>query len=438
MDYPSPRTPGTTPTSDFHGYRMPSATPTPPHHASWMESQPPRPATRATHSRGQSYSHQQAFSPRPPKDSPRYNSSGQYSTQDVSYTHFPSSRRPSKSSHSRPSKRDRQPSFTYVRTSTPYGESDEDEIIETLNGTYVLPAQSSFTDRHRDCFPREHDGVRYTNHGAHPQDASFQFDNFAGQEKYAAPTQQYPPSAFNFGNRAPTSLGQRQRRSSVSVPQRPQTVRPMANPGSRHQKMGSIHTSRPAKTSKPQPREQRSATVEDQKRYGIPNGYSLKNWDPDEEPILLLGSVFDSNTLGKWVYDWTVHAHGAGSPLADEAGELWLQMIGVFTKMRSADDVLGRIRQRHYRTRVKEFVARAKTIHEDLEAILRTCERTMVVKSASGRKEVTSNAGVQFVNALFHPEQQGDSVNELIAEMRYFQNDWEANSCDRIVANPTA
>ena len=39
--------------------------------------------------------------------------------------------------------------------------------------------------------------------------------------------------------------------------------------------------------------------------FGIPEGYSLKNWDPSEEPILLLASVFDANSLGKWIYDWT-------------------------------------------------------------------------------------------------------------------------------------
>ena len=36
--------------------------------------------------------------------------------------------------------------------------------------------------------------------------------------------------------------------------------------------------------------------------------------EPAEEPIVLLGSVFDANSLGKWIYDWTVYHHGASSP----------------------------------------------------------------------------------------------------------------------------
>lgn len=53
----------------------------------------------------------------------------------------------------------------------------------------------------------------------------------------------------------------------------------------------------------------RRATDEDAKNHGVPAGYSLKNWDPEEKPILLVGSVFDANSLGKWTYDWKVFYH---------------------------------------------------------------------------------------------------------------------------------
>lgn len=44
---------------------------------------------------------------------------------------------------------------------------------------------------------------------------------------------------------------------------------------------------------------QRKATEDDARRAGIPAGYSIKNWDPTAEPVLLLGSVFDADSLGK-------------------------------------------------------------------------------------------------------------------------------------------
>jgi hypothetical protein len=64
-------------------------------------------------------------------------------------------------------------------------------------------------------------------------------------------------------------------------------------------------TARPlaSRESKPPPNPLPKATEADARKYGIPPGYSLKNWDPTEEPIMLLGSVFDANSLGKWIYN---------------------------------------------------------------------------------------------------------------------------------------
>ncbi|KAL2044136.1 hypothetical protein ABVK25_012439 [Lepraria finkii] len=59
------------------------------------------------------------------------------------------------------------------------------------------------------------------------------------------------------------------------------------------------HTSQESCTAK------RTATAADAAKHNIPEGFSLKNWDPTEAPIKLLGSVFDANSLGKWIYDWT-------------------------------------------------------------------------------------------------------------------------------------
>src|SRR5690606_39659085 len=59
----------------------------------------------------------------------------------------------------------------------------------------------------------------------------------------------------------------------------------------------------------------------------FPKGYSMKNWDPSETPILLLGSVFHADSLGKWIYDWTIYAHGNDSDSGALAADLWLYLI---------------------------------------------------------------------------------------------------------------
>ena len=34
-------------------------------------------------------------------------------------------------------------------------------------------------------------------------------------------------------------------------------------------------------------------------------GHPCKKWDPVEEMILLIGSVLEINSLGKWIYNWS-------------------------------------------------------------------------------------------------------------------------------------
>ncbi len=76
--------------------------------------------------------------------------------------------------------------------------------------------------------------------------------------------------------------------------------------------------------STPAPRKSAKRTYEttpvkaiegDAQSAGTLAGYSIKNWDPNELPIVLLGSVFDANSLGNWKYDWTAKPYSAGSKL---------------------------------------------------------------------------------------------------------------------------
>ncbi|KAI5464878.1 hypothetical protein BGZ63DRAFT_351120 [Mariannaea sp. PMI_226] len=420
MSYPSPRTPGSTPIHDYESVynRMSSATPTPSPRPTWAETTPRRPATRAAHGRFNSYSQTGEFSPRPPKDSPRYNSNGQYSTADVSEKHS-SSLRPSGSSP-RSSKRDRRFSFTYVRASTPYGESDEDEIIEALGHTYVLPAQSRSKHHHQrrsSLFSRDFDGGWYTNHddclqGA--QTAAF-YDEYYGREQQQ-PVFQQPPHP-----RPPTSFSHTRRSSTAVPPQRPQTVRPQA--------------SQRAKPQQP-PQSPAKATDADARKHRIPPGYSLKNWDPTEEPILLLGSVFDANSLGKWIYDWTVFHQGPATPISDMAGEMWLLLIQLASKVKRAEEIVGRVRSADNRDLVEEFIEGGERLTEKLRTLLKACEAPMLKAAKRKQAGLGKNAGVEFVETLFGRDRELAKTEKFMQNVRLFNLRFDAN-CEEILRNPT-
>lgn len=146
-------------------------------------------------------------------------------------------------------------------------------------------------------------------------------------EEYGSSSGYYPTEANNLGPRYETPPP-RPRRQSWQPPER-------------------------RTTKKPPPK----AIDEDARRHRIPPGYSLKNWDPSEEPILLLDSVFDANSLGKWIYDWAVHHLGHATPIAETAGELWLLLIQLAGKMKRANEIMPRIRSKENREMVGIFIA---------------------------------------------------------------------------------
>ncbi|KAF4122776.1 hypothetical protein GMORB2_7083 [Geosmithia morbida] len=493
--YPSPRTPGSTPVSDWEYSRMSSATPTPSPRPNWIDAQTPRrPATRAAHSRGSSYSHSAAFSPRPPRDSPRYNSSGEYATVDVSYQDFLSS--PSSSSehffqHSTPTvankRRERRTSYSHghrhARTPTPHGESDEDEIIEAMGRTFVLPAAAAVSAaeashsrggrgrrasvaapgsgegagggvptwqkqqqqqqhlHHHHHRSRRHDdyydaptspttgyhGVRYTNLGGSSQDAPYYGANARTPDDSAiysrAPSYDVPrPMAQP---RPPTSLAHSRRASaSTSVPQRPSTVRPTA-----------MKQPTPPRMVKPPPPPK--ATEEDAARHKIPPGFSLKNWDPREEPILLLGSVFDANSLGRWIYDWTVYKVGSREPLADLAGDLWLLLLELTEKTNRLMQTGLRTRSKEKRALVVEYLDSSERLMSTFRLLLKNCEAPMLKACKKKQTALGKNSGIEFVDTLFGRDRELIRTEKFMQKVRTWGMRFDANLTS-ILDNPTA
>ena len=391
---------------------MSSATPTPSPRPNWLDAQqtPRRPATRAAHTRVNSYSTQSAFSPRPPRDSPRYNSSGEYATVDVSYKDF-SSRGPSKS-FPRPSKRDRRNSFTsHVRSSTPHGESDEDEIIEAMGYTYVLPAQSR--SRRHSHYQADYDGVWYTNIANYSQGAPYYNDAvYSRDPSYEVPRPIAQP-------RAPTSHSH-MRRASASIPQRPSTVRPTTQTA-------------PRMVKPPAPPK---ATEDDAARHKIPPGYSLKNWDPREEPILLLGSVFDANSLGRWIYDWTVYKVGSREPLAEMAGELWLLLLELSEKTNRAINVGLKVRSKEKRSLVNDQLDSSERLMATLRLLLKNCEAPMLKASKKKQSGLGKNSGIEFVDTLFGRDRELMRTEKFMQKVRTWSMRFDANIAP-ILENPT-
>lgn len=346
----------------------------------------------------------------PPRSypSPRYSSAGYYSTR----TGFAS---PSGEAEYVSAKRKSQP--TYYRDHswsaprpkpmrrhsqsyrTSYGDSDEDEFIVYDGHIYVVPGRRPTktyeTYRGARTNTYYYQGVAYDRDGTPIIIAE------------PGPSPRYEPES-----------PRRPRRGST--PQRPSTA------------------TRPT-TSPKKPPTPPKATDADARRHRIPPGYSLKNWDPTEEPIMLLGSVFDANSLGKWIYDWTVYHHGPATPIADMAGELWLLLIQLAGKVKRAEECMPRIRSLANRDMVDDFIESGERLTDKLRKLLKACENPMLKAGKRGKGEsaqLGKNAGIEFVDSIFGRDRMLEQTEKFMASIRLWNLRFDAN-CEDILRHPT-
>jgi hypothetical protein len=392
-------------------YTFPSATPSPAGSHGFYQRPGVSPRHHTRHASGDfaaSYSSPRGY------HSPRYSSSGYYSTRagyasPSGETEYVSAK--ARKSHTTyhghswsapPPKPTRRFSQSYRAS---YGDSDEDEYIVYDGHIYVVPgARPTKTS------------YNYRGHGTNHYYQGFTFDRESTPIIVTEAT-----ASSRYATETPPL--RRPRRQSASTPTRPSTA---PRPSSSSAK----------KAPPPVPK----ATEADAARHRIPPGYSLKNWDPTEEPIMLLGSVFDANSLGKWIYDWTVYHHGPATPISDMAGELWLLLIQLAGKVKRAEECVPRIRSEENREMIEDFIESGERLTDKLKKLLKACETPMLKAGKRHGKDsaqLGKNAGIEFVDSIFGRDRQLDHTEKFMASIRLWNLRFDAN-CEDILRHPHA
>ena len=170
-------------------------------------------------------------------------------------------------------------------------------------------------------------------------------------------------------------------------------------------------------------------TAADATRAGIPAGYSISQWDPSQKPILLFGSVFDANSLGKWIYDWAVYYHRQPSPRSGIAGDLWFLMMQLTGNIEQAERTITSLHDANDRELIAEFLDTSERLWDQLQNILRTCEKSMLHiarhKARQRGFNVTTasmvygaDIGCEFIDTMFGQDRQLEDTKKVMASMR--------------------
>ncbi|KAI7910624.1 hypothetical protein M9X92_010977 [Pyricularia oryzae] len=228
------------------------------------------------------------------------------------------------------------------------------------------------------------------------------------------------------------------RRSSVSTPLRPQTTASGSSYG--HKISSSKYNepySRPQAPPPPPEYKNRKATQKDAKRFQIPECYSLSHWDPEETPFILAGSVFDANSLGKWIYDWVayVYRRPEGNEMQKIAGELWLLLIQISGKIKQASEIKPNICILENREMLEGFIELGERLNDKLRRLLKRCEGPML-GAERGKKRLGKRAGIRFIHTFLGRDYELDNTEKFMASARLWNLRFDAN-CEDIILTQT-
>lgn len=178
----------------------------------------------------------------------------------------------------------------------------------------------------------------------------------------------------------------------------------------------------------------RPVTLEDLEKWGLDGRFSLKRWNPDEIPIVLLGSVFDGYTLGEWIAKWTRHHCGRNSEFTQQARELWGLLIKLMEKMYKAKQVKDEITTDESYEMVGDFYKSGKRLMKRLQGIITDCEPSMLLrKRRTG--DLGERAGVEFVEIFFGEGAFLHRTDRLMEGLETWNHRFDAN-CAKIMENP--
>lgn len=178
----------------------------------------------------------------------------------------------------------------------------------------------------------------------------------------------------------------------------------------------------------------RRANTRDIKRHNIPNGYYLKYWDPDEEPIRLLGNIFDARSLGKWIVDWTFARHGEGEPARKLSGDVWLVLLKLAGKIKRAETAtVEHLVSEEDWLMLRMYITDGDQLMQSFCSLLRKCEAPMLqaAEDEEGRR-LGTEAGFEFVKTMFGKDRQLEVTEGWLRDVRAWIYRFE-HTCESII-----
>lgn len=172
---------------------------------------------------------------------------------------------------------------------------------------------------------------------------------------------------------------------------------------------------------------------EDWEFYSESSTFSAQPSEPKpdiDEPILLLGSVFDADALGKCIYEWAILRHDENEALPDMASDLCLQLVIFALGSKKAFKYLPRVRSEAEDDAMmyEDFVESGNRLWARLTAHLTVCEASMLktaekVEGTEESMDIPLERGMAFIDCFFGQELR--NTERLLQSIRLWNTEYE-------------
>ncbi|KAH7000208.1 hypothetical protein EDB80DRAFT_105972 [Ilyonectria destructans] len=157
-----------------------------------------------------------------------------------------------------------------------------------------------------------------------------------------------------------------------------------------------------------------------------------QNWNPTEEPFLVLGGLFDANSVGKWISDWAVFQYGPDSPVSLMSQELRLLLIQLAANIKRAEEGVERVRRLDNKVLVEDFLESGDRLFNRFKSLFKACEAPVI----KALKKKSESSGVEFVKTLFSQNKELSRTEKFMTRVRLWNLRFDAN-CPEILLNPS-
>lgn len=169
------------------------------------------------------------------------------------------------------------------------------------------------------------------------------------------------------------------------------------------------------------------ATEADLRKHNLPNNYETKYWDASLPPITFMRSVFDTESIIQWLYDWEVHYHKGNTFNSHLCSRLKEGFINLNKRVIKANNSLTDKTNTTDKELIQDFINSTKRIESKLQKILNNTVEYINQKIDKEGYDKSKNIAELCISIIFAEEYELQNLITILNNIETWTFRFDAN-----------